>query len=67
MLERPGVKTAILLIGINDINFAAMPARTGLDCDFPHTSVTAADLIAGYQRVIADGTAPRASRCSAPR
>ncbi|WP_179744018.1 SGNH/GDSL hydrolase family protein [Paraburkholderia bryophila] len=53
VLGRPGVKTAILLIGINDINFASMPARNGLDCDFPHTSVTAADLIAGYQRVIA--------------
>lgn len=54
VLERPGVKTAILLIGINDINFSEMPARSGLDCDSPHTSVTAADLIAGYQRVIAD-------------
>ena len=53
VLRRPGIKTAILLIGINDINFAAMPPRSGLDCDFPHTSVTAADLIAGYQRVIA--------------
>jgi lysophospholipase L1-like esterase len=53
VLARPGVKTAILLIGINDINFAAMPPRSGLDCDSPHTSVTAADLIAGYQRVIA--------------
>jgi lysophospholipase L1-like esterase len=53
VLGRPGVKTAILLIGINDINFAAMPPRNGLDCDAPHTSVTAADLIAGYQRVIA--------------
>ncbi|MEZ0605192.1 SGNH/GDSL hydrolase family protein [Paraburkholderia sp. IW21] len=53
VLERPGVRAAILLIGINDINFAEMPARRGLDCDFPHTSVTAADLIAGYQRVIA--------------
>lgn len=52
-LERPGVKAVILLIGINDINFAAMPARSGLDCDFPHASVTAADLVAGYQRVIA--------------
>jgi lysophospholipase L1-like esterase len=52
VLARPGVKTAILLIGINDINFAAMPPRSGLDCDFPHTSVTAADLIAGYQRLI---------------
>jgi lysophospholipase L1-like esterase len=53
VLRQPGVKTAILLIGINDINFAAMPPRGGLDCDSPHTSVTAADLIAGYQRVIA--------------
>ncbi|MBC8745512.1 lysophospholipase L1-like esterase [Paraburkholderia sp. WC7.3g] len=53
VLRRPGVKAAILLIGINDINFAAMPPHGGLDCDFPHTSVTAADLIAGYQRVIA--------------
>ncbi|MCC8405514.1 SGNH/GDSL hydrolase family protein [Paraburkholderia sp. MMS20-SJTN17] len=52
VLRRPGVKAAILLIGINDINFAAMPPHGGLDCDFPHTSVTAADLIAGYQRVI---------------
>ena len=52
-LRRPGVKAAILLIGINDINFAAMPPRSGLDCDFPHTSVTAADLIGGYQRLIA--------------
>ncbi|REG60228.1 lysophospholipase L1-like esterase [Paraburkholderia sp. BL6669N2] len=52
VVGRPGVKTAILLIGINDINFAAMPPRNGLDCDFPHTSVTAADLIAGYQRLI---------------
>jgi lysophospholipase L1-like esterase len=52
VLRRPGVKTVILLIGINDINFAAMPPRGGLDCDSPHTVVTAADLIAGYQRVI---------------
>lgn len=52
VLRRPGVKTAIVLIGINDINFAAMPPRNGLDCDSPHMSVTAAELIAGYQRVI---------------
>lgn len=54
VLEHPGVKTAILLIGINDINFSSTPARAGLDCDYPHTSVAAADLIAGYQRVIAE-------------
>ncbi len=54
VLERPGVKTAILLIGINDINFSSMPPRAGLDCDYPHTTVSAADLIAGYKRVIAE-------------
>jgi lysophospholipase L1-like esterase len=53
VLTRPGVKAVILLVGINDINFAAMPPRAGLDCDFPHTQVTARDLIDGYQRVIA--------------
>ncbi|MEX3981898.1 SGNH/GDSL hydrolase family protein [Paraburkholderia sp. EG287A] len=52
-LGHPGVKTVVLLIGINDINFQAMPARSALDCDFPHTHVDANDLIAGYRRVIA--------------
>jgi lysophospholipase L1-like esterase len=51
-LSRAGVKTAIVLIGINDINFAAMPPRAGLDCDSPHTQVTAASLIDGYRRLI---------------
>ncbi|WP_027783298.1 MULTISPECIES: SGNH/GDSL hydrolase family protein [Burkholderia] len=51
-LSRSGVKAAIVLIGINDINFAAMPPRTGLDCDHPHTQVTAASLIDGYRRLI---------------
>ena len=51
-LSHPGVKVVILLIGINDINFAAMPARAGLDCDAPHTVVSASDLIAGYRRLI---------------
>jgi lysophospholipase L1-like esterase len=52
-LGHAGVRTVVLLIGINDINFQAMPARSGLDCDFPHTKVDANDLIAGYRRVIA--------------
>ncbi|KVU98320.1 GDSL family lipase [Burkholderia ubonensis] len=51
-LSRSGVKAAILLIGINDINFATMPPRAGLDCDHPHTQVTAASLIDGYRRLI---------------
>lgn len=54
VLGHSGVKTAILLVGINDINFSSTPSRAGLDCDFPHTSITASDLIAGYQRVIAE-------------
>lgn len=52
-LDHAGVRTAVLLIGINDINFQAMPPRSGLDCDFPHTQVNADDLIGGYRRVIA--------------
>lgn len=51
-LAQAGVRAVIVLIGINDINFAAMPPRAGLDCDFPHTSVTAADLTDGYRRLI---------------
>ncbi|WP_322049251.1 SGNH/GDSL hydrolase family protein [Paraburkholderia sp. J67] len=52
-LGHAGVRTAVLLIGINDINFQSMPPRAGLDCDYPHTQVNADDLIAGYRRVIA--------------
>lgn len=52
VLQKPGVQTVVLLIGINDINFAAMPSRAGLDCDAPHTVVTANDLIDGYRDVI---------------
>jgi lysophospholipase L1-like esterase len=52
-LGHAGVRTAVLLIGINDINFQSMPPRAGLDCDFPHTQVNADDLIGGYRRVIA--------------
>jgi lysophospholipase L1-like esterase len=57
VVARPGVRTAILLIGINDINFQSMPPRAGLACDAPHTAVTADDLIAGYRRVIAQAHA----------
>lgn len=57
VVARPGVRTAILLIGINDIDFQAMPPRAGLDCDYPHTRVSADDLVAGYRRVIAQAHA----------
>lgn len=49
----PDIKTAIVLVGINDINFPAMPLRSPLDCDAPHTAVTSADLIAGYRQLAA--------------
>ncbi|APZ43876.1 SGNH/GDSL hydrolase family protein [Acidihalobacter ferrooxydans] len=56
-LDRPGVRAVIVLIGINDINFADMPPRRGLDCDAPHARVSAADLIDGYRRLIAQAHA----------
>ncbi|SAL03845.1 GDSL family lipase [Caballeronia fortuita] len=52
-LRHPGVRAVIVLIGINDINFMAMPAHSGLDCDAPHTEVNADALVRGYQRLIA--------------
>ncbi|CAH2805954.1 MAG: Lysophospholipase L1 and related esterases [uncultured Caballeronia sp.] len=53
VLRQPGVRAVIVLIGINDINFMAMPAHAGLDCDAPHTEVNADSLVRGYQRLIA--------------
>ncbi|MFM0327872.1 SGNH/GDSL hydrolase family protein [Caballeronia glebae] len=52
-LRQPGVRAVIVLIGINDVNFMAMPAHAGLDCDAPHTEVNADALVRGYQRLIA--------------
>lgn len=52
-LAQPAVHSVIVLIGINDINFAATPPRPGLDCDAPHRHVTAGELIKGYDDLIA--------------
>ena len=52
-LRQPGVRSVILLVGINDINFPSMAPRAGLDCDDPHTPVTADLLLRGYRRLIA--------------
>lgn len=51
-LRQSGVGAVIVLIGINDIDFAGMAPRRGLDCDAPHTQVSAADLISGYRRLV---------------
>jgi len=52
-LTQVGARVAVVLVGINDINFAAEPPHAGLDCDVPHTKVTAAAMIAGYSGLIA--------------
>lgn len=52
-LEQPGVKTVVVQIGINDINFGYVPPHGGLDCDVPHVIVSAPEMIAGYQSLIA--------------
>jgi lysophospholipase L1-like esterase len=49
VLSQPGAKDVIVLEGINDIGFSAAP-DTG--CPVPHTSVTAAQIEAGYQQMI---------------
>jgi lysophospholipase L1-like esterase len=49
VLSQPGVKDVIVLAGINDIGFSATP---GTGCPVPHTSVTAAQIEAGYQQMI---------------
>ncbi|MHB1668018.1 MAG: SGNH/GDSL hydrolase family protein [Thiomonas sp.] len=56
-LGQPGVRAVILLVGINDINFGFVPPHPGLDCDVPHVKVTAAELIAGYEDLIAQAHA----------
>ncbi|WP_084664213.1 SGNH/GDSL hydrolase family protein [Pandoraea faecigallinarum] len=52
-LEQPGVKTVVVQIGINDINFGYVAPHAGLDCDVPHVIVTVPEMIAGYQSLIA--------------
>ena len=49
VLGQEGVKTVILLEGINDIGFSQTP---NAGCTRPNTDVTAAQIIAGYRQVI---------------
>ncbi|KVE29332.1 lipase [Burkholderia singularis] len=54
VLARAGVKVAILMIGVNDINFIAAPVPlSGVDCFAPRIKPDAQALIDGYQRMIA--------------
>ena len=54
-LSQPGVKTVILLEGINDIGFAGMPDSGCSDPNNPN--VTAAQIEAGYKTLIAEAHA----------
>ena len=50
VLDQPGVKAVVVLEGINDIGYSQYP-DTG--CSVPNTNVSAAQIIAGDQRIIA--------------
>lgn len=52
-LEQPGVRGVILLEGINDIGMSHSRARSST----PHVKVTAAQIITGYERIIAEAHA----------
>ncbi|GAA2980363.1 SGNH/GDSL hydrolase family protein [Actinokineospora diospyrosa] len=47
-LAQPGVRTVILLEGINDIGMSEID----FECALPNTRVTAAEVIAGYRKII---------------
>jgi lysophospholipase L1-like esterase len=53
-LDQPGVRDIIVLEGINDIGFGTLPPNPVTD---PATDVSAAQVIAGYQQLIAQAHA----------
>ena len=53
-LDQTGVRTIIVLEGINDFGFSAVPDNPVID---PVTDVSAAQVIAGYQQLIAQAHA----------
>jgi lysophospholipase L1-like esterase len=54
VLAQDGVQFVILLEGINDIGFSAVPAVGPIGaCAVPNTDVSADQIIAGYQQIIA--------------
>ena len=50
VLEQAGARTVIMLEGINDIGF---PTQPDAGCTAPNTTVTAQQIIVGYQQIIA--------------
>lgn len=58
VLAQHGVRTVILLEGINDIGFSEVtpsnvPPGISLECFMPNTDVSAAQIIFGYRQIIA--------------
>jgi lysophospholipase L1-like esterase len=53
-LDQPGVRDIIVVEGINDFGFSAVPPNPVID---PVTDVSAAQVIAGYQQLIAQAHA----------
>jgi lysophospholipase L1-like esterase len=54
VLDQPGVRDVILLEGINDIGYGG---DGNVGCEAPGTEVSAAQIIAGYQTMIAEAHA----------
>jgi lysophospholipase L1-like esterase len=51
VLNQPGVKTAIVLLGVNDIGYPELPAAP---CLTPNPEITPEQLIDGYRTLIRD-------------
>jgi lysophospholipase L1-like esterase len=49
VLAQPGVRTLIVLEGVNDIGFSQFPPTLGVE---PRTNVSAQEIIGGYQQII---------------
>ncbi|WP_432888886.1 SGNH/GDSL hydrolase family protein [Kribbella sp. CA-245084] len=54
VLDEPGTTTALVLIGVNDLGYPALPPTT---CTTPNPPITSAQLISGYRALIRDAHA----------
>ncbi|WP_328997259.1 SGNH/GDSL hydrolase family protein [Kribbella sp. NBC_00709] len=54
VLDQPGTRTVLVLIGINDLGYPELPPTS---CTTPNPAITAAQLIAGYRTLIRDAHA----------
>ncbi|MFI5695948.1 SGNH/GDSL hydrolase family protein [Kribbella sp. NPDC051586] len=54
VLDQPGTKTALVLIGVNDLGYPELPPTS---CTTPNPAITPAQLVAGYRALIRDAHA----------